>query len=341
MSQTVVVTGATGFIAKHIVLKLLDRGHTVIASVRKPNRGEALRNTLKEHLGDPARLDALKTVVLDLTSDEGWQEAMAGADALIHTASPFPLAQPKDEDELIRPAVDGTLRALRAAKAAGITRVVLTSSAVAVMQKDRPDSGDRYTETDWSDLERPASSPYEKSKTLAERAAWDFVRDEAPQMQLTTINPVLVTGPPLDSDYGTSVQVVERVLKAQDPMLPRFSLPVVDVRDVAEAHVRALERPESAGKRFLAADETMWFSDIAKTVKAAFPERKVVTREAPNIFIRFLALFDDEIKAIVPELGTKREVSSAQAREVLGIEFIPAEQSVTDTAQWLVANGRV
>ena len=341
MPQTVVVTGATGFIAKHIVLKLLERGHSVVASVRKPTRGEQLRNTLKEQLSDPALLSALKTTVLDLTSDDGWAEAMEGADVLIHTASPFPLAQPKDEDDLIRPAVDGTLRALRAAKAAGIDRVVLTSSAVAIMQRDRPSAGDRYTEADWSDLERPGASPYEKSKTLAERAAWEFIETDAPEMQLTTINPVLVTGPPLDSDYGTSVQVVERVLKAQDPMLPRFSLPVVDVRDVAEAHVRAMERPETAGKRFLVADETLWFSDIAKAVKAAFPDRKVVTREAPNFFIRFLALFDDEIKSIVPELGRKREVSSAQAREVLGIDFLPAADSVTDTARWLVENERV
>lgn len=341
MPQTVVVTGATGFIAKHIVLKLLERGHQVVASVRKPVRGEELRNTLKEHLSDPARLAALKTVVLDLTSDDGWAEAMAGAEALIHTASPFPLAQPKDEDDLIRPAVDGTLRALKAAKAAGITRVVMTSSAVAVMQKDRPDTGDRYTEADWSDLDRPGTSPYEKSKTLAERAAWEYLETEAPEIQLTTINPVLVTGPPLDSDYGTSVQVVERVLKAQDPMLPSFSLPVVDVRDVAEAHVRALERPESTGKRFLAATETLWFSDMAKAIKAEFPERKIVTREAPNFFIRFLSLFDDEIKTIVPELGIKREVSSDQARDVLGIDFKPAVDSVTETARWLVENGRV
>lgn len=341
MPQTVVVTGATGYIAKHIVLKLLERGHTVIGSVRKPVRGEELRNTMKEHLSDPAKLDNLKTVVLDLTSDEGWTEAMEGADALLHTASPFPLAQPKDEDDLIRPAVDGTLRALRAAKAAGIDRVVLTSSAAAIINKARPDTGDRFTEADWSDLNHSTVAAYDKSKTLAEQAAWEFVDGEAPGMKLTTINPTLVAGPPLDTDYGTSVRVVERVLQAQDPMVPRFSLPIVDVRDVAEAHVRALERPESVGHRFLVSDESMWLSDIAKAVQAAFPNRKIVTREAPNFLIRFLALFDDEIKAIIPTLGLTRDVSSARAREVLGIDFMSAEQSITDTATWLIDNKRV
>lgn len=339
MPHTVLLTGATGYIAKHVALKLLTAGYHLRASVRDMGRVDEVRAAMRAHLTDPAALDRLTFVTLDLGRDAGWAEALEGVDALVHTASPFPLVQPKDEDAVIRPAVDGTLRALRAAKAAGVGRVVLTSSAVAVMGGDLPQGKAAFTEDDWTDLAHPSINAYGRSKTLAERAAWDFVRDHAPDMQLTTINPVLVLGPPLDRHFGTSVSLVERVLQARDPAVPRVGFPIVDVRDVAEMHLRALTLPETAGKRFIAFDSFLWFEEIARILKAAYPERRIVTRKAPDAVLRVLALFDKSIRTILPILGRKDEASSARAQKVMGIAFIPAEQSLRDTARFLLDNG--
>ncbi|MEL7116448.1 MAG: NAD-dependent epimerase/dehydratase family protein, partial [Pseudomonadota bacterium] len=196
MAQTVFVTGASGFIAKHIIVKLLIAGFDVIGSVRKIERESEVHAAVAPHVdGDIA--DRLRCVALDLGNDAGWDEALQGADVLMHTASPFPRTQPKNEEDIIRPAVDGTLRALRAAKAAGITRVILTSSSVAVTNTDLPADRRTYTEDDWTDINHPAATPYVKSKTLAEKAAWDYIRDEAPEVALTVINPVFVLGTPL------------------------------------------------------------------------------------------------------------------------------------------------
>ncbi|MGI1664063.1 SDR family oxidoreductase [Palleronia sp. KMU-117] len=341
MPRTVLVTGATGYIAKHIVLQLLERGDRVRGSVRSEKRAGDLRASLQTALSDPTKLHNLSTVTLDLTSDDGWDAAMVDVDAVIHTASPFPLVQPKDENEVIRPAVDGALRALRAAQAAGVRRVVLTSSAVAVITAVRPSNGRAYTEADWSDASSPAATPYAKSKTLAERAAWDFVRDSGGSIDLTCINPTLVVGPPLDLDYGTSIEVIERVLRAKDPMLPNVGFGTVDVRDVATAHVQALDVPESIGQRVLINDRFMWFADMARAVKTALPDRKIVTRVAPDFVVRFLGLFDRSIATIRNDLGKSLSIDTTRARELLGIAFRDTRQSVGETARWLVDKGRV
>ena len=337
--QTILVTGASGYIAKHIVLKLLNAGFHVVGSLRSLSRADEVRAAVTPRLDDASGLDErLRFVALDLGRDDGWAEAMAGVDILMHTASPFPMTQPRNEDDLVRPAVDGALRALSAARDAGIGRVVMTSSAVAVMEGALPPGKTAHDEDDWSDLDSPTLNAYGKSKTLAERAAWDFQRDEAPDMALTTINPVLVVGPPLDRHFGTSVALVERFLRAKDPMLPRTGFPFVDVRDVAEMHLRALTCDDARGKRFLASDRALWFADVGQILKAHFPDRKIVTRVAPNFVIRLVGLFDGAVRQIVPNLGRITVVSNERARTVLGMEFIPVEQSLVETAQFLLAN---
>lgn len=342
MQQTVLVTGATGFIAKHIALKLLNAGHFVRGSLRSLDRATEVIEALHLHMAGRRDLtERIDFAVLDLARDAGWGKAMDGVDVLMHTASPFPMTQPKDDNDLIRPAVDGTLRALRAAQAAGIKRVILTSSSAAVIGTDLSDGRDRYDEGDWTDPDRPGTTAYTKSKTLAERAAWEFVAHQAPDMQLTTINPVFVLGPPLDSHYGTSLQVIERCLRGQDPMLPQFAFPVVDVRDVAEAHLRALERPETAGHRIIVADKTLWFHEMAEVLKTDHPDRKITTRKAPNALVRVLGLFDPAIRSVLPTLGRFDIVSNARARDMLGLDFISAEDAVRAAGAWLVENDRI
>lgn len=335
--KTVFLTGVTGFIGKHICLELLREGYRVRGSLRSMDRRSEVTEALRPHLTQPDVLDShLAFVKLDLLRDDGWREALEGADVLVHTASPFPMAQPDDEDAVVRPAVEGTLRALRAARATGVDRVILTSSAVAVMETDLPAGRTLYDENDWSDTDAPSISPYAKSKTLAERAAWTFVEDEAPEMQLTVINPGLVLGPPLDEHFGTSIQVVERIVRSNDPAVPNIGFMVVDVRDVAALHVQAIELPETVGERYLGVSGFMWMPEMAQVIAEAFPDRRIVTRRAPNWLIRILALFDKAVKGIVPALGVRREASNRKAARVFQMQFFDPETAVREAADFLI-----
>jgi dihydroflavonol-4-reductase len=279
---------------------------------------------------------------LDLEKDSGWSEALSGVDVLMHTASPFPIASPKDENELIRPAVDGTLRALTAAKSAGVKRVILTSSVAAIYGCDLPAGKSEYDETLWTDVNHPIGSvAYTKSKTLAERAAWDFIRSEASDIALTTINPVLVLGAPLDNNFGSSISVVERILKGKDPLLPDLMFSIVDVRDVAKMHVQAINNESAKGERILATSETMTFIGIAKTLKSFYPQSKIKTGKAPKFLLFILSLFDGDIKALLPMLGKKMIISGAKAQRVLGIKFISTDVTLRESADYLIKNGFV
>jgi dihydroflavonol-4-reductase len=334
MAETVLLTGVSGFIAKHIALKFLNAGYNVRGTVRRLDRGEEVRAAVTPHLGESA--GTLSFVQADLESDAGWAEAMAGVSAVIHTASPFPIAQPKDPAVLIRPAVEGTERVLKAAAAAGVERIVLTSSTVAVLNESKPDA--QQDESDWCDVTLPTTTAYAKSKTLAEKAAWDLAK--AKGLKLTTINPGLVLGPPLDEHYGSSLGLVERLLKGKDPMLPGFGFPTVDVRDVAEMHLRALQRPETVGKRYLSAAGTLAMVEMGRILKATYPTRRIATREAPAFLIRFLSLFDPQIKAILPKIGHLEHVSNARAVKEMGMEFAAPKAALLASADWLVTHGK-
>ncbi len=338
---TALITGSSGYIAKHTVQRFLNAGYHVRGSVRRLERGDEVRAAVKPGLQAGVDLDtALEFVALDLGSDDGWNDALQGVDVLVHMASPFPIAQPKDEDELIRPAVDGTLRALRAAHANGVDRVVLTSSAVAITGGPARPNGS-FNEDDWSDINHPGLNAYGKSKTLAERAAWDYVENQAPDMKLTTINPVFVLGAPLDENFGSSIEVIERILGAKDPAVPEIGFSVVDVGDIAEMHLRAAQRPETAGERIAGATRGMWFLDMAKVIKAAHPDRKIVTRKAPKLLLRVLALFDPQIKATLPSLGRMDEVDNTKAKTLLGMDFTDPDESVRTSAAFLIDNNLV
>ena len=337
----VLLTGSTGYIGKHITLQLLEAGYEVRASVRKMAKQQELTDAMTAHL--PTGFDLagkMSFVELDLESDNGWAAALEGVDVLVHSASPFPIASPEDENDLIRPAVEGTLRALKAAHNAGVKRVVLTSSVAAIYGGDLPAGKTEFDETDWTDVTHPVGRiAYTKSKTLAEKAAWDYIAAEAPELELTTINPVLVAGAPLDKHYGSSVSVVERLLTGKDPLLPDMSFSVVDVKDVAAMHVKAISTDAAKGQRFIASAGARTFIQLAKALKAAYPQRKISTTQAPSFLIRFLALFDGEIKAVLPSLGKHIGVNSTKAQKVLGISFIPVETSLVETAKYLLDNG--
>lgn len=334
--KNVFVTGATGFLAKHIVLQLLNAGHSVTGSLRDLSRAQEVRDAVAPGLRDADRqLARLRFVALDLTRDDGWAEALGGSHVLMHTASPFPIEQPKDPDELIRPAVDGTLRALKAARQAGVGRVVLTSSTAAVISGTLRAGQIAYDETNWTDLSDPDISAYVRSKTMAERAAWDFIASGPPDTTLTVINPGFIVGPPLDDHFGSSIGVVRRILRGKDPMSPAFSFSMVDVRDVAEMHLRVMERPEDAGKRYLAVAGSMWMAAMAKTLQGEYPDRKLPTRTAPNFVMRLLGLFDAQIRSILPELGRNPQVSNHRARTDLGMKFRPPKEALVASARYL------
>jgi dihydroflavonol-4-reductase len=341
--KKVLLTGASGYIGKHITLLLLQGGHTVVASVRALSKADEVRSAVQPLL--PKNFDLAKKltfVELDLEKDAGWDTALKGIDVLLHTASPFPIASPKDENDLIRPAVDGTLRALKAAHKAGVKRVVLTSSVAAVDGNDLPAGKTELDETMWTDVNHPkGSAAYTKSKTLAEQAAWEYIKTTAPEIALTTINPALVIGAPLDKQFGSSVSIIERILKASDPVLPDVAFSLVDVKNVAEMHVNAIGIDASKNKRFLASSETMSFIEIANIIKAQYPNRKVNLTKAPNFIIRILGLFDGDIRRVVPILGKRILINNNQAHKVLKIKFIPAKQSILETADYLIKNGFV
>lgn len=336
MSQTVLLTGASGFVARHVLDALLTAGFSVRASVRERERAQNVLAGLSVQMQS-----RVSFVTLDLTQDAGWIEAAQGCQAIVHTASPFPLAQPKNPDDLIRPAVDGCLRAMRAARAASVGQVVLTSSIAAITSCDLPDGRKQYDEGDWTQPNHPTATAYVRSKMMAERAAWDFVRDTAPEIALTALNPGFVLGPLKGGHVGASASLVQRFMNGKDPMLPRTGLPVVDVRDVAKAHAEALLRPASAGRRYILAAGSLWFAQMGRILKQDYPKRRIPTRTAPDFLVRLNALIDPEIKSAVPLLGRCDQVDNSAARRELGLDFIAPDEALRATARDLVAGGMV
>src|SRR6516165_11930664 len=337
--STVLVTGGSGFIGSRCVLQLLDAGHAVRTTVRDLKREGDARALLKQGGADPA--ERLSFFAANLEDDAGWREAVAGCDYVLHVASPFPPSVPKHEDELIVPAREGSLRVLRAARDAGVKRVVLTSSFAAIGYGQQPKSLP-FDETSWTNPDGADVQPYAKSKTLAERAAWDFITREGGALELSVVNPVGVFGPVLGPDYSTSILLVQRLLDGAMPGCPRLSFGVVDVRDVADLHIRAMTDPAASGERFLAiAGDFMSILDIARVLKSRMggAARRVPTRQLPNWLVRLAALRDPAVKQILPELGKKKNATNEKARRLLGWAPRSSEESVVATAESLVRLG--
>jgi nucleoside-diphosphate-sugar epimerase len=335
--ELVLVTGGSGFVGAHCILKLLEAGYRVRTTVRSLTREADVRAMLKVGGAEPG--DALEFAAADLNTDAGWPEAVAGCDFVLHVASPFPPNQPKNEDELIIPAREGALRVLRAARDAGVKRVVLTSSFAAIGYGHEP-IDQPFTEEDWTDIDKGVSA-YVKSKTLAERAAWDFIAREGGTLELAVINPVGVMGPVLGPDYASSIQMVQQLMSGAMPGLPNLSFGIVDVRDVADLHLRAMTNPAAKGERFLATAGLMFFSEGAQLLKARMGDAAVhvPTRTLPDWLLRAMALISPAAREIVPNLSKVRKASNEKARRVLGWEPRSKEDAIVATAESLVELG--
>jgi len=336
MTSTVLVSGGSGYIAGFLIRQLVAEGWTVRTTVRSLARESAVRSLLAV---DNSRLEFFEA---DLTADKGWAEAMAGCSHVAHVASPLPAGVPKDANELIVPARDGALRALRAARDVGVRRFVMTSS-VAAIAYGRGRGVHHFTEADWTDPSKPGLSAYIQSKTIAERAAREWVAKEGGAMAFVSICPSVVLGPVWSRDYSASVMVVRKLLDGSLGACPDIGFGVVDVRDVADLHVRALQAPGIAGERFIANGRFLKLREIADVLRAQLgPEAaRVTTRNAPDWMVRLAAHFVPVAKAVVGELGSVRHQSPAHALAVLGWQTRPVEQSIVDTARSLLDLGLV
>lgn len=335
----VLVTGATGFIASHTILALIEKGYEVRGTARSADKAAKLNATLSAYAGKPIEIELVRA---DLTKDEGWDVAMEGVTYLQHLASPIPNTLPKDANELIVPARDGALRALRAAKAAGVKRAVMTSSMAAIAYGWGDQRPAILDETHWSNPDNiKDNTAYTRSKAIAEKAAWDYVNGEGAGLELATINPVAVLGPAMSADVSASLELITQPMRNKVPAYPKLTFGIVDVRDVATAHVEAMVRPEAAGERFLLGNEILSFSEIGQILREAFPDRKLPKGELPTWLVKLMVHLNPPLKQIVPELGKRRAYSNAKAREMLGIEFISARDAIVASAQTLIDLGEL
>lgn len=339
-SQTVLLTGVTGFLGSHTTIQLLNQGFRVVGTLRSMERAEAIKSVIAEHTD---HIDQLSFVEADLLDAEVWPKLMRGVDFVQHIASPFPRVLPKNDEELIGPAKDGTLRILRSAAAAGVKRVVLTSSSGAIVY-GKPKSRRKATfdESDWTDVaNRADSTPYFRSKTIAERAAWEFVEQQNGKLELATVCPGAILGPVLEKDFGTSANIVIKMLDGSSPAIPKIGFDIVDVRSVADLLIRAMVRPEAANQRYVGSSGFMSFRNIADTLRQEFPDRKIPGMGLPNFMVRLYSNIDASLKPILVDLGAERKVSHAKARRELGWEPLSTEEAVISCAKSLIEQGIV
>ncbi len=339
MSDTVLVTGGTGFIAQHCILALLSAGYRVKTTVRSLARENEVRANLKAGGAEPG--EQLSLVVADLNADGGWADAAADCTYVFHGASPTPSGDQVREEDWIGPAVDGNLRVLRAARDAGVRRVVLTSAFGAIGAGRKP-LGRPFVETDWSDLGGNIA-PYQKSKTLAERAAWDFLAHEGNGLELASVNPTMVLGPALGPDYSHSIRTIKQMLDGQ-PGHPKIKTCVVDVRDVADLHLRAMTDPSANGERFLATSgKSLWLAEIAQILKQHMGAAagRVSTRSLPDLVVRGMAKLNPAMKGLLPLLGADLDASGDKAQRLLGWKPRPREDAIVAAGESLVRLGLV
>jgi dihydroflavonol-4-reductase len=339
-SKPVLVTGASGFLAIHTLIQLLQQGYKVRGTLRTMTRENEVRETLRKYVNAD---DMLEFVGADLSSDAGWEQAVRGCEYVLHVASPFPLYEPKHEDELIKPAVEGTLRVLRAAHMAKAKRVVQVSSNAAISIGHEGENR-TFTEEDWSRLDKPIGA-YAKSKTLAERAAWDFINgtENVNKMDLVTINPPLIVGPVPNKNLPTSAEAISTLLQGQVPGLAKIKMGVVDVRDVVAAMLLAMTTPEAAGNRFLCSGGTLWIKEMAEILHKQYANQgyRIPRLVFPFFLARLVALFDKKAALVIPSLNWDFELSNEKAKRILKWQPRSNEEAILSMAESLIENGLI
>jgi dihydroflavonol-4-reductase len=333
--ETVLVTGGTGFIGLHCLQQLLDKGYKVRTTIRSESRKQEVMEAMKKH---SSNCENLEFYIADLLKDDGWKEAVEGSKYVLHVASPFFLGEPENEDVFIKPAVEGTLRVLKACADDDVQKVVLTSSFAAVGY-GHPREKEVYTEEDWSSVDGEISA-YAKSKTLAEKAAWEFVEnlEDSKKFDLTVINPVAVTGPMLTSDIGSSNDFLLKLISGSMPACPKIHMGYIDVRDVAKAHIFSMTEEKTNGERIIVSENEMFFAEVGKTLnEAGF--KKSPTKELPNFLVKIMSFFVGELKTLISALDRRGDIDKTKAKSFFNWDYISTEQSVTETAQQLQEMG--
>jgi dihydroflavonol-4-reductase len=336
-TQTVLLSGISGFIGMHTAIQLLNKGYKVRGTVREKSKMDRVKTIIKSQ----ASIDNLELIRCELMDSTDWKYAARDVDFIQHIASPLPKKQPKDRNILILPAREGVLNVLKAAQMNKIKRVVITSS-IAAIGYGHANNNRTFTEADWTDVaDKKDVNPYIESKTLAERAAWDFMKTESPSFELATINPSVVLGPQLDNIFSASTLLIKKILRGDMPGAPKIGFCIVDVRDVADLHIKAMESPNAAGKRFICSGEYIDILGIGKILKEAYPDKakKVPGFVLPNILVKITGLFDKEVAGVLNELNVKREFDNSLARNILNWSPRPVEEAITATGQSIFDHG--
>lgn len=338
MTDTVLVTGVSGFIAAHVTAKLLGEGYAVRGTVRNKNKGQRIVDALSAAGSDTSRLELVEA---NLSQDAGWKAAAQGCRFVQHIASPFPLEAPANREALVPAARAGAMRVIEQAFGAGAERVVMTSSMVAMM--GQPGRGDHMLvkEDDWSDVNWKPLTAYPVSKTRAERTAWNYTKAQNLEDRLITINPGLVLGPDTYNNGGASLAVIDGLMTGKFPMMPRLAFPIIDVRDCASLHVKAMTAPKTGGRRLMAAANTLWISEMAEILRKTYPQAKLPSREMPNFLVKVAAMFDSSIKSIVPDVGTFHEADAGYVSNLTGVMPRPAKEAILAAAESLIGNGKI
>ncbi|RAV98538.1 SDR family oxidoreductase [Pseudochryseolinea flava] len=330
--KRVLLTGVTGFLGSHTAIQLLNKGYTVIGTLRDHNRTTSMKDVIARHTKN---IDHLTIVEAELNDETIWHRLMRDIDYVQHIASPFPRKLPKHEDELIVPAKAGTLNILKAAAANGVSRVVMTSSVASIVYgKKQEDLHHRFNENDWTNASvKGDSTPYFRSKTIAEKAAWEFIKQAPTSLELVTVLPGAILGPVLEQDFGTSANIVMKMLDGSSPALPKLGFDIVDVRSVADLLIRAMELPQAANNRYIASSGYLSFKEVAEILKRQYPKRKIPSVELPNFVVKLFSRFDPSIRPILIDLGKVRKVDNTKAKNELGWNPLPAKDAIISCAE--------
>lgn len=338
--QKILLTGVTGFLGSHTAIQLLNKGYKVTGTLRNLDRVNSIKEVIGRYTGN---LDNLSFAQADLGDDKVWDELTKGMDYVLHVASPFPRELPKHEDDLIIPAKQGTLSILKAAAKNKVKRVVMVSSSSAIQYgKTKEELNRTFSEEDWTDVENlKDTTPYFRSKTIAEKAAWDFIKQDASGMELTTILPGVILGKVLEEDFGTTANIIVKILDKSLPALPKIGFEIVDAESLADLLLKAMVLPQAAGKRYIAAAGYMTFKEIAQLLKQHYPERKIVTKELPNVLARLISIFEVSLRPILLELGVTRKLKIDKAVRELHWKPVPVKNAVIACAESILEQGIV